>query len=90
MRIDRKIPAKLTFPFESPSGFEDLETGDQIPVIPDRLRDEYLRLVQAHVSTLQDRFAGSRIDYQLLDTSRPLDLALFAYLAARERLSRTR
>jgi uncharacterized protein (DUF58 family) len=83
-------PAELTFPFQDPSAFEDLETGDQIPVIPERLREEYLRLVQAHVTELNDRFAGVRIDYQLLDTSQPLDLALFAYLAARERLSRTR
>ena len=82
-------PAELTFPFQAPSAFEDMETGDQIPVIPERLREEYLRLVRDHVRELDDRFTGARIDYQLLDTSKPLDLALFAYLAARERLSRT-
>ena len=83
-------PVELTFPFQEASAFEDMESDEQIPVIPERLRDEYLRLVQAHVTELQDRFAGSRIDYQLLDTSQPLDLALFAYLAARQRSSRKR
>jgi hypothetical protein len=38
----------------------------------------------------QTRFASNRIDYTLLDTSKPLDLALFQYLLAREAMRRTR
>jgi hypothetical protein len=83
-------PAELGFPFEDPSGFEDLETGEQIPVVPARLRDDYTRLVSEHVETLQRRFTDNRIDYVLLDTSKPLDLALFKYLLARERATRKR
>lgn len=83
-------PYELEFPFEEASGFEDLETGEQIPVIPGRLRDDYLQMVKAHLDELQKRFAENRIDYTLLDTSKPLDMALFRYLLARERLSRTR
>jgi len=83
-------PAELGFPFQDPSGFEDMETGQQIPVIPERLRADYTRLVGEHVRTLEDRFTANRVDYRLLNTSEPLDLALFAYLAARERLSRVR
>ena len=83
-------PTELEFPFTEPSGFEDLETNEQIPVIPAKLHDEYKRVVKAHLEALRDRFTGSRIDYTLLDTSKPLDLALFQYLLARERLSKTR
>ena len=83
-------PAELGFPFEDPSGFEDLETREQIPVIPNRLRDDYTRLVSEHVQTLERRFTDNRIDYVLLDTSKPLDLALFKYLLARERWTRKR
>ena len=83
-------PAEMAFPFEDASGFEDMETGEQIPVIPERLRADYHALVQKHVQELEQRFTSSRIDYKLLDTSQPLDLALFHYLSARERLSRTR
>jgi uncharacterized protein (DUF58 family) len=83
-------PAELDFPFQDPSGFEDMETAQQIPVIPDRLRDDYRRLVREHVQTLEDRFTANRVDYRLLNTSEPLDVALFAYLSARERLSRVR
>ncbi len=83
-------PTELEFPFTEPSGFEDLETNEQIPVIPAKLRGEYKRMVQAHLDALRDRFTGNRIDYTLLDTSKPLDLALFQYLLARERLSKVR
>ncbi|MDP2959111.1 MAG: DUF58 domain-containing protein [Longimicrobiales bacterium] len=83
-------PAELSFPFQEASGFEDLETGEQIPVIPAKLREDYTRLVRRHLEELERRFTGSGIDYKVLDTSQPLDLALFTYLAARERLSRVR
>jgi uncharacterized protein (DUF58 family) len=83
-------PAELEFPFEEASGFEDLETGEQIPVIPNRLKDDYIRLVTSHLEEIERRFTDHRIDYTLLDTSKPLDLALFQYLLARERLSRKR
>ena len=83
-------PAELEFPFDDPSGFEDLETGEQIPVIPNRHRDDYTRLVSEHVKRLERRFTDHRVDYVLLDTSKPLDLALFQYLLAREHRTRTR
>ena len=83
-------PYELEFPFEESSGFEDLETGEQIPVIPGKLRDDYLEMVRAHLDTLAKRLKDNRIDYVLLDTSQPLDTALFQYLLAREKLSNTR
>jgi hypothetical protein len=83
-------PTEIEFPFTEPSGFEDLETNEQIPVIPAKLREDYKRMVEAHLQALRDRFTGSRIDYTLLDTSKPLDMALFQYLLARERMSKKR
>jgi uncharacterized protein (DUF58 family) len=83
-------PAELDFSFREPSAFEDLETGEQIPIVPDALADQYKALVQAHVDALRERFSANRIDYTLIDTSTPLDHALFSYLSTRERLSRVR
>ena len=83
-------PAELEFPFEDATGFEDLESGEQIPVIPARLRDDYRQMVRNHVAELERRFSSNGVDYKVLDTSAPLDLALFTYLSARERLSRAR
>jgi len=83
-------PYELEFPFEEASGFEDLETGEQIPVIPKKLQGDYLEMMTAHLASLAKKFADNRIDYALLDTSKPLDEALFAYLLAREKKSKTR
>jgi uncharacterized protein (DUF58 family) len=82
--------AELNFGFTDPSAFEDLESGEQIPIVPTALADQYRSLVQAHVSALSERFSANRVDYSLVPTSRPLDHALFTYLSTRERLMRTR
>jgi uncharacterized protein (DUF58 family) len=83
-------PAELDFTFDAPSSFEDLETGEQIPIVPEALAEQYRSLVRAHIDGLTERFSGSRIDYTLVNTSAPLDHALFSYLSARERLARVR
>ena len=83
-------PAELDFTFDAPSSFEDLESGEQIPIVPEALADQYRSLVRAHIDGLTERFSGSRIDYTLVNTSSPLDHALFTYLTTRERLSRVR
>ena len=82
--------AELNFEYADPSAFEDLETGDQIPIVPEALASQYRELVQAHVRALTERFSANRIDYMLVNTSAPLDHALFTYLSSRERLMRTR
>lgn len=83
-------PAELNFPYDEAANYRDLESGEAVPVIPEYLREEYRKLVKAHVSALSKSFGDNRIDYTLLDTSTPLDYALFHYLARRERMTRTR
>ncbi|MEO7270637.1 MAG: DUF58 domain-containing protein [Vicinamibacterales bacterium] len=82
--------AELNFTFSNPSAFEDLESGEQVPVVPDVLAEQYRDLVKAHTTALSERFTANRIDYTLVNTSAPLDHALFSYLSARERLTRVR
>jgi uncharacterized protein (DUF58 family) len=82
--------AELNFEYADPSAFEDLESGEQIPIVPEALASQYRELVQAHITALTERFSANRIDYSLINTSSPLDHALFTYLSTRERLSRTR
>jgi uncharacterized protein (DUF58 family) len=83
-------PAEIDFPVEDASSFEDLETGEQIPVVPAKLRDEYRDLVRVHMESLETSLTGSRIDYVPLDTSKPLDHALFRYLLIREKRGKVR
>ncbi len=82
--------AELNFGFTDPSAFEDLESGEQLPIVPDALAQQYRKLVREHVTALTERFSANRVDYTLVNTSSPLDHALFNYLSARERLTRIR
>ena len=81
---------ELELSFDNPIHLEDLETGDQIPVIPRRVRERYDRLVRENVRELEERCTAERIDHVLVDTSRPLDATLFRYLTIRERKARRR
>jgi uncharacterized protein (DUF58 family) len=83
-------PAELDLPFDEASNFEDMETGEAIPVVPGLLREQYRTLMQEHTTTLARLMREERIDYALFNTAQPLDHALFAYLADRQRMSRIR
>ena len=83
-------PAELDFDYDQASAFEDLESGEQIPIVPQTLREEYKKMIRAHVEAIAQRCTASRIDYRMIDTSQPLDHALFAYLSVRERLMKAR
>ncbi|MFP5261487.1 MAG: DUF58 domain-containing protein [Blastocatellia bacterium] len=74
---------EMDFDFDEPLVLEDSETEEQLHVLPDVLRDEYLRAIRAHVDALSEGAARNRIDYELLRTSEPLDRALFSYLSRR-------
>jgi uncharacterized protein (DUF58 family) len=83
-------PQEITFDYQEASAFEDLESREQIPVVPQSFRAQYRALIQEHIAALQTRFSEQRIDYALLNTSEPLDRALFSYLSSREKMQRVR
>ena len=59
-------------------------------MVPESLALEYRAMIRAHIDALTTKFSEHRIDYTLLNTSEPLDRALFSYLSSRERLMRVR
>jgi uncharacterized protein (DUF58 family) len=83
-------PQEINFDYKDASAFEDLESREQIPVVPQSFRAQYRQLVQEHIAALRTRFSDHRIDYALINTSEPLDRAMFSYLSSRERLARVR
>ena len=83
-------PAEIEFPYDEASSFRDLESGEQMPIVPEKMRAQYRTMIQEHIAALSKKFTDHRIDYVMLDTSKPLDMALFSYLSTRERLSRVR
>jgi uncharacterized protein (DUF58 family) len=83
-------PTELDFGFSDAQPFEDLESGEQMPVVPEAFREEYQSLVKAHTDALSQAFSAVRVDYTLLDTSKPLDHALYRYLGSRAKMMKSR
>jgi uncharacterized protein (DUF58 family) len=82
--------AERDFPFTAATTFEDSESGARLPLRPDDLRAQYLQQMRAHHAAVSTRLAGSRTDYVCVETDKPLDHALHAYLDSRLSRSRVR
>jgi len=78
-------PDELKFPFERATRFEDLETSEEIMAVPTIVRDDYLKAVGELIDRYKRELGGAGIDYQLLSTDQPLELALMSYLSTRAR-----
>ena len=70
-------PAEVDFPYDEATSFQDLETGRKMPVVPEKLREQYRQLVQEHIDTLSRLCGENRIDYAFFNTAQPLDHGLF-------------
>jgi uncharacterized protein (DUF58 family) len=73
------------FDFTEPVLLEDAETEEQIHVMPDILAEGYRNTIREHIERLREAAARNKIDYELLTTDKPLDFALFSFLAKRAR-----
>ncbi len=78
-------PAEIDFPFQAARSFEDLETGERLPITPEDMRGEYVTRMEGHVGEISKLMIERQIDYELVDTSEPLDAVLFRYLSHRSR-----
>jgi uncharacterized protein (DUF58 family) len=78
-------PHELQFPFRGASRFTDVESADEVTAEPARVRDAYLSAIGELCARYEKELRGAGIDFLTLDTSKPLDFALLAYLDARSR-----
>lgn len=78
-------PQELHFTFADVARFRDVESASEVFADPAAVRGDYLAAVGGFIDTYKQQLGGAGIDYHLLDTSKPLDLALVAYLKARGR-----
>ena len=82
--------AEIYFPYDEATSFQDLETGQKMPVVPEKLREQYRQLVQEHIAALSQTCSENRIDYALFNTATPIDHALFKFLAMRHKMTKAR
>jgi len=78
-------PDEIEFPFERATRFEDLETREEIMAVPGAVRDHYLKAIGGLIDRYRRELGSMGIDYQLLSTKHPLELALLSYLSTRAR-----
>lgn len=76
-------PAEASFPFQRATRFRDSESSREILADPATVRDDYLREFGEALAYYERELRGTGIDYCLVDTSKPLDFALSAYLSTR-------
>ena len=75
--------AELEFPFQNATKFIDLEGAAQYMAIPALVRENYMQKLNAHLQAFKKGCGHLQADYHLLNTSKPLDFALFSYLTHR-------
>lgn len=76
-------PAELEFPFRQITRFRGLEGWRDVVVEPRSLREAYLREFDGFLRRIKRGCRMHRIDYVMMRTDQPLDLALSSYLASR-------
>jgi uncharacterized protein (DUF58 family) len=79
-------PGERELPAASEARFFDPETGDELAVSVADIRSEYREAVGTALAEWERALRPHGIDYAVVDTDRPLSLALRAYLRKRERL----
>ena len=78
-------PDEIDFPFDRATRFEDLETSEEIMAVPGAVRDHYKKEIESLIDRYRRELGASGIDYQLLNTKHPLELALLSYLSTRSK-----
>lgn len=76
-------PKEVHPDLRGPSILVDLETDRKLEVIPDYVKGEYRRKMDAHLEQMRDRTRAAGMGYHLLLTHSPLDKALTEYLSLR-------
>ena len=77
-------PAELVFDFEKAALFHDLESGRDLYIDPLLARRDYLQKLTAHNAAVQKICEAHGIACHRFTTDRPLELALFDFLRARQ------
>ena len=78
-------PDEIDFPFDRATRFEDLETDEEIMAVPGVVRSHYLKAIGNLIDRYKRDLGAAGIDYMLLPTSTPLEMALLSYLSTRAR-----
>jgi len=78
-------PLERSFNFGSDATFRDMETGEEMVTQPYQIRKAYAEAMEEFTGRIKRECRAQGIDYLLLDTAVPFDVALVEYLAKRRK-----
>lgn len=79
-------PLERSFAFGSDAVFKDMETGDQLMTQPWHIQKAYQQEFRAFLERYKRECRENYVDYVLMDTATPFDVALSEYLHKRQRM----
>ena len=79
-------PLERSFAFGRDAVFKDLETAEEMTTQPWHIQKAYQESMKGFLGRFKKECRENNIDYVLLDTSTPFDIALFEYLHKRQRM----
>ena len=78
---------EVDFNFDnSPKKFVDVETGDQVQLYADQVKDDYQKAVKSYFKALSLKCAQYKINYQQVDINQGFDQILRSFLAEKVRV----
>ena len=77
---------ELKLDFNERTQFIDLETNETITTDPWHIRTAYQAGIQQFCNNLKINCRKNKVDYTLIDTSQPIEIALFDYLIKRKNI----
>ena len=78
--------AEIDLSLDGAIRFQDPETGNELVTVPERVRSSYLEQMSRFLTDIEEACARYGVEYTRMDTAQPLDHALTAYLATRQKL----
>lgn len=79
-------PLERSFAFDRDAVFRDLETGEKITTQPWHIQQSYREEMRRFLDFYKRDCRQNNIDYILLDTATPFDVALFEFLHKRQKM----
>lgn len=79
-------PMERSFAFGNDAIFKDMETAEELVTQPYHIQKAYREEMRKLVEGYRKECRENNIDYVLLDTATPFDVALFQYLSKRQRM----
>lgn len=83
--LEKRSERELAFP-DGTFLFEDMETGNELEVIPAQIRSDYQAKVEQFTRKFKIACSEVKADFEEIDTEGDFELALLAYLNKRKKL----